>query len=215
MTIKVFNFAAFVKPITFIATFFLSTIAINAQAVFIDFDDLTYIPEYPEWPFFADTPVTDQYLSQGLLVAEGFLYPYASETDPNFISGPNYLLGGTSLGLNFVGENLPTYVGMYVESAGEAIFLEAYGTSGLLFSTYTAGDGGPFFSAPYTPKQYISFESVEGIKSIQMSGFYGSRTSAHIDDLTFTYADVPEPSTFMLLLLGIAVLIYRGIKPRE
>lgn len=217
MNIKILFSSKIIKPVTLAATFLLSTIAINAQAVFIDFDDLTFVPHHTEMPSFSDTPITDQYLSLGLAVDDGYLLPYNffnnpdPEIDPWVISGPNYLLGGNTLNFNFVGADLPTYVGMYVGSGnGETIFLEAYGISGLLFSTHTAGDGGPY-SAPYTHKQYVSFASTEGIQRIQMWGFHNGRVSAMVDDLTFTYAAVPEPSSMSLLCLGLFMLIYKRI----
>jgi len=217
MIFNIFFSSKIIKSFIWCLSVFLYVLAIKAHAVLIDFDDLTYVPQYPEMPFFADTPVTDQYLSQGLLVVDGYLMPYNwfnpdAELGPEAISGPNYLLGGNTLDLYFVGENLPTFVGMYIGSGnGETIFLEAYGVSGVLFSTYTAGDGGPY-SAPYTDKQYVSFESEAGITRINMWGFYSSRVSARVDDLTFTYADVPEPSSLLLLCAGIFALIYKRAK---
>jgi len=198
------------------AFLFTSLIVNNAHAVFINFDDLTYVPESPEWPHFADTPVTDQYVSQGLLVLDGYLNPYyyslEGELEPNAISGPNYLLGSTAFALQFVGGNLPTYVGMYVGSGGqEAIFLEAYGKSGLLGSARTEGLAPPTWDTPYKPRQYVSFEFAEGITQINMWGAFGGRVSASVDDLTFTYADVPEPSSFILLCLGILTMFYRRL----
>lgn len=217
MTVKILSLSKIITPLALITSLFLSVVAIHAQAVFIDFDDLTYVPQYNEMPHFADTPLSDQYLSQGLLISDGFLLPYnmfdpEAPLGPEAISGPNYLLGANTLDLYFVGENLPTFVGMYVGSGnGETIFLEAYDVSGLLFSAYTAGDGGPAYSAPYTHKQYVSFESKAGIERIQMWGFYGSRVSAMVDDLTFTYADVPEPFSLLLLCAGIFAFIYKRI----
>lgn len=201
----------------FAAIVLLSSFALKAHAALINFDDLTYVPEYPEWPFFADTPVTDQYASQGLLVSDGYLLPYYLDpgSDPDRISGPNYLLAGNIMTLSFMGD-LPTYVGMYVGSfSHETIFADAYGPTGLLASVYTAGDGGPYFSAPYVPRQYLSFESSAGISRIDMSGFYGSRVSAFVDDITFTYASVPEPSSLILFGLGALVLVYRRFPERS
>lgn len=196
---------------TFVAIVLLFTFPLKVHAALIDFDDLTYVPEDPEWPFFADTPVTNQYLSKGLSVSDGYLLPYDLDpaSDPDRISGSNYLLAGNIMTLSFVGE-LPTYVGMYLGSfSHETIFADAYDTSGFLSSVYTAGDGGPYLSAPYVPKQYISFESSTGISRINISGFYGSRVSGFVDDLTFTYASVPEPSSFILFGLGMLVVAYR------
>lgn len=215
MSIRISGSARFVRYFVFTCSVFLTILSNNVHAVFIDFDDLVYVPEYPEWPHFADTPVTDQYASQGLLIDGGYLLPYyqspEGELEPNAISGPNYLIGGNWLDLNFVGDKLPTYVGMYVGSAYEAIFLEAYGASGLLGSTYTKGSAPPTWDAPYEPRQYVSFEFAEGIKQIQMWGAFGSRTSAHVDDLTFTYAHVPEPSSFILMCVGVFAIFYKRI----
>jgi hypothetical protein len=211
---------AFLKSLAFGISIFTSLIINNANAVFINFDYLTYVPESPEWPHFADTPVTDQYVSQGLLVLDGYLNPYyyspEGELEPDAISGPNYLLGSTAFALQFVGEKLPTYVGMYVGSGGEeAIFLEAYGASGLLGSARTEGRAPPTWDSPYEPRQYVSFEFAEGITQVNMWGAFGGRVSASVDDLTFTYADVPEPSSFILLCLGICAIIYKRTTLRK
>jgi hypothetical protein len=187
-------------------------LSLPAHAVLINFDDLTYVPGDEEFPHFADTPVSDQYASLGLYIADGYLLPYGDSDDPDFISGPNFLLGGNSMTLFFSGE-LPTHVGMYVMSPQEdAIFLEAYGTSGLIAIVQTAGYAGPFVDSPYVPKQYVTFNSNEGIDRIDVRNFYGSRVSAMIDDLTFTHASVPEPSLFALMGIGLATLFYRRRK---
>lgn len=219
MSTNILSSASFVKIFAFSFAIFLSAISNSVHAVFIDFDDLTYASEDPDHPFFWETPVTDQYLSQGLMVSGGFLYPYnyshPDELGPDDISGPNFLWGGQRLVLDFVGDELPTYVGMYVGANIEAIFLSAYSESGLLASTHTKGDGGPLYSAPYEPRQYVSFLANEGIRTIAISGFWGGRTSAHIDDLTFTYADVPEPSPFILLCIGLAILGLKRVNDRR
>ena len=203
----------------FSAIVLLSCLSFQAHAVLIDFDDLTYVPEDPEWPFFADVPLDNQYLSQGLSISNAYLLPYYFDpatdpgNDPEVISGPNYLLaggGGSGMTLSFVGK-LPTYVGMYVGSfSHEMIFTDAYGPSGLVASLHTAGEGGPFNDqSPYVPRQYLSFESAAGISRIDMSGWYGSRVSGYVDDLTFTYTEVPEPSSIALFGLGAFVLFGR------
>ena len=204
----------------FAAIVLLSILAVQAHAVLINFDDLTYVPVDPSDPFFADVPLDNQYLSQGLSIANAFLLPYDldSSSDPDRISGPNYLLAGASgdyMTLSFVG-NLPTYVGMYVGSfSQEMIFTNAYGPSGLVASLHTAGDGGPFNDqSPYVPKQYLSFESATGVSKIEMWGWYGGRVSGFVDDITFTYTSVPEPSSLILFGLGALVLVYRRFTAR-
>ena len=42
----------------------------------INFDDLTYAPVYLNDPLFADVPLNNQYLSQGLRISEAYLLPY-------------------------------------------------------------------------------------------------------------------------------------------
>jgi hypothetical protein len=219
MSSKLLSSTILVKGLSFSALLLASLIVNNAYAVFIDFDDLTYVPVYPEMPYFADMPLSDQYASQGLSIVNGYLNPYnysdPDYVDPNVISGPNYLLGDTSLALHFLGEKLPTYVGMYVGSPQEAIYLEAYGTSGLLATVHTIGPIAPTWETLPEPRQYMSFEFAEGIKQINMWGSRGSRVSAMVDDLTFTYADVPEPSPFILLCLGIFAIFYRRMDFRN
>lgn len=193
-----------------------SFLAVNAHAVLINFDDLTYVPVDPEDPFFADVPLDTQYLSQGLSISNAYLTTYDSADDPDFISGPNRMLaggGGEYMTLSFVGA-LPTFVGMYVAPfSGEMLFLDAYGPGGLLASIHTIGDGGPFNpSAPYVPRQYVTFESAMGISSIDMSAFYSTRLTGYVDDITYTYADVPEPSSLLLFGLGALALGYRRYK---
>lgn len=212
--------SAFARRVKFfVATIFLSTLAFNAHAVLINFDDLVYVPVDPDNPHFSDVPLDNQYLSQGLGIANAYLLPYLeADSDPDVISGPNYLLAGASgspMTLYFVGE-LPTYVGMYVGSfINEMIFVDAYGPAGLVDSLYTKGEGGPFNDqSPYEPRQYLSFESATGISSIDVTGWYGSRVSGYIDDITFTYAAVPEPSQLILLAIGALAFFSRRVSAK-
>lgn len=204
----------------FAAIVLFSSVALKAHAVLINFDDLTYVPVDPEYPFFADVPLDNQYLSQGLSISNAYLQPYYidpdSPPDPDVISGPNYLLAGASgdvMTLSFVG-TLPTYVGMYVGSfINEMIFTKAYGPSGLISSPYTTGDGGPFNDqSPYVPRQYLTYESAAGISKIELWGWYGGRASGYVDDITYTYSEVPEPAPLTLFGLGVLVLVYRRFK---
>lgn len=167
----------------------------TVHATTISFDDLTYVPD-PDFPCFCDDPLTDQYLSKGLLIDGGFLVP----ADP---SG-NGLLGSNILQLNFVGA-FPTFVSMYVSAPNQdVIYLDARGLSGTSIHKQTTGWGGPFDDTPYLPNQLISFNSPDGFNSITLEGFYDLRVEAFIDDLTFTYASgVPEPSSLVLFSIGL------------
>src|SRR6478735_6403612 len=93
--------------------FLIALILINpARATTITFDDIPYIPVDPEWPQFDDVHVTDQYLSQGLLIDGGFLgRRYPPEDN---LANPQYLIGSKFMRMTFVGDALPTYVAMTI-----------------------------------------------------------------------------------------------------
>jgi hypothetical protein len=180
-----------------------------AQAITINFDDLVYIPG----DCFCDNPLTDQYQSQGLLIDDGYLALTQNLPDSeNAVSPPQYLLGGNILQFNFVGA-LPTFVSMYVSSFfEESIFLNAFDAVGQVTSVKTSGWAGPEDNTPYQPNQYVSFTSPLGFSGITIEGFYNMRVSAAIDNLTYEYASVPEPSSLFMFsvgLLGFGCLRFR------
>lgn len=185
------------------AAIIAAAFSVQARAVLIDFDDLTYIPENPEHPSFGEFPLDTQYQAQGLLINNAFLLPYAEGDDS--ISGTNYLLAGasgSSMTLSFIGK-LPTYVGMYIggRPAG-VLYTMAYGPSGI-FASHEKEEGG---------WEYVSFESNTGIARIEMFASQQHRVSgAKIEDITFTYASVPEPSSLMLAVLAIIISYLRRV----
>lgn len=203
------------RGLSLIAGFLFSFTVLNAQAAFIDFDDLTYVPPADGGTHFSDMPITNQYESLGLIIVDGYLRPYGSrpDLDPNFVSGPNYLLGGTTMTFSFVGQ-LPTFVGMHVFSyRNEAISMVAYNESGdRVASATSSGFGGPDHDIPYVPKEYFTLTSTSGISRIDFWGFFHRSTAANIDDLTFTYAEVPEPPMTTLIGVGLLLVIYRRWK---
>lgn len=184
--------------------------AASVHAVVINFDDLDYIPSDPVFDHFGDHPVTNEYLDQGLLIVDGYLAQW-SDTNPDWVvSGPNYLLGGNSPSLIFVGDALPVFVSMYVTSVGQdAGYLHASGPHGWTEQQSTPGWGGPNETDPFEPRQLITFYSATGIQHIAMWSFQGSRVSLAIDDLTYEYAQVPAPATWLLFGLGICVMCLR------
>ena len=86
-----------IKKVSAIACVFVALVTSkSALAVFIDFDDLTPIHPDPDYPFFADNPLTDQYLSQGLLINGGAWL--------NGENGQNYMtIGAGGASISFVG----------------------------------------------------------------------------------------------------------------
>jgi hypothetical protein len=104
---------------------------------------------------------------------------------------------------------------MYVSSfLDEAMFLNAYRGEDLIESKRTAGraDLGPD-STEYIPKQLVTFDAAAGISSITVEGYFNRRTSALIDDLSFTRnASVPEPSSWLLMALGLLGLSLKRLR---
>ena len=196
-------FSAFRKILAcFAATIFITIFSASAHAVVINFDDLTYVPENPDFPSFGDVLLGDQYRSQGLLIDNAFLLPYGSPDEVG-ISGPNYLLAGamgSPMTLQFVGE-LPTYVGMYIGGNPLGILYTRAYDSSEVFASHEKELGG---------WEYVSFESATGISRIEMSASQQTRVSgAIVDDITYTYASVPEPSSWGLLLLAALSIFNR------
>lgn len=185
------------------AIFSLLTIPNHAFAIFIDFNDLkpVYDPDFPCW---CDNPLSDEYLDQGLRVHGAWVNGDGSE---------NSMLTSDWASLEFIGV-LPTFVSMNITSHyGDAILLDAYSTSGFLFSKHTSGWMGlEENSTPVIPNEFITLSSDVGIKSITIQGFYGMRIGASIDNLTFTHASVPEPSSIALIALGLFSLMWRRVR---
>lgn len=184
--------------------------ASSAQAALINFDDLDHDGD----PVFYSNPLTDQYQQQGLLIDDGYLLQYW-EDDEALVSSPNYLLGGHFLQLIFM-DPYPTFVSMYVSThRQDVVYLNATTAAGSVVSRQTLGWAGPFDDTPYTPRQLITFALEEGIKTISVTSFYSTRTSAMIDDLVFETARVPESSSLLLLLTGLLGLTLRNRKASE
>jgi hypothetical protein len=188
------------KLVTTAVVFFALGISF-ANATFINFDELPYDTEHPE---FYGNPVTDQYISQGVLFSDAYLQRYNSASE-SIISPPHYLLSATSMKMTFLGE-APTFVSMHVNSwRHEIIYFTFYGDSGLIASLQTKGFMGPFGEDLYEPNQLISLAATEGIRSIYVNESNPSK-AGEIDDLTFTYG-VPEPSLLVLFSVGLLLVL--------
>ena len=192
----------------------LSLFSVPAKAVVINFDDLVYVPTWPD-DFFGDHELTNEYESQGLLINGGFLAVWHEGTGPS-ASEPNFLSAGHDLRLKFIGE-LPTFVSMYVSaSSGQAVYLSAFDSAGLIASHTTDGWRGFETDPLYVPNQLVNFNALGGISEIHVSDFYGQRTGAMIDDLTFTHsAQVPEPGSVFLFSLGLLAIFGRAYAGRS
>ena len=176
----------------------------KAQAVTIDCDDLE-----PGSFLTGDCfdPPTNKLDSFGIEIS-GCIEPLATSA----VSSPNVLWGPLGFTIYFLDE-IPTYVSMYVGSLQEyKVFVRADTESG--YFEYKNSEGGVRgmeweTSTPYTPNQFISLFIPEGITSITVSG----QADVYIDDFTFS-ASVPEPSSFLLLLLGMLVTYLHRKRPQ-
>lgn len=204
----------FFKSTLLIAGIFLSLAIVShaAQAVVIDFDDLT--PGYPDWPQDDENSVSDQYLSRGLLIDDAHLAVYNPDYE-HIVSSPNYLFGGNFMTFTFVGER-PVYVGFNISSVFDyANILHVYGPNGLISRTLTTGSTGAEENTPFVPWEFISFSSPTGITEITFEGFYNMRWGSMIDNLTYEYASVPEPPSLMLFFLGLFLVAGKQLNPRR
>lgn len=185
------------------ATIFSLAVANHAIATVIDFDDLNPVFD-PENACWCDNPLYDQYVDKGLLIYGAWVVGGSSQ---------NQMLTSNWATLEFVGE-LPTFVSMNVTSVnGDAILLDVYGASGLLYSTATSGwQGLEKYSTPAIPDELITFNSDIGISHIDIQGFYNMRIGASVDNLKFTYASVSEPTPFALLSIGLLGILLRRYK---
>lgn len=202
-------------PVTYlkyVALFFLMSFAfINpAHAVQIDFDDIPYVPLDPAWPQFDDVDVTDQYLSEGLLIEGGYLgRRYPPEDN---LANPQFLFSGNFMRMTFVGDQLPNYVAMTVSSVSDyANIINFYGPDGHLFEMITSGYSGPDSNNPYQSDQPIAFTSVAGISEITLEGYLNMRWGTLVDNLQFTsspQSSLPEPRLPLLFCVGLVLLVF-------
>lgn len=188
----------FARKMSVALCFFIFFSMGNAQAITIDFDDLE------PGSFLVGDGFTPPLNQIGSVIFEGYVQPISGSTK----SGPNFLLGSTlGFAIYFI-DTPPTYVSMYVGSLFELkVGIRVKGVNGYLEDRLT--DGGVIgmnweTSTPYRPDQFVSFYVPEGISYVSV----GSKMAPYIDDFTFI-ADVPEPSAFILLWLGLLMIWLR------
>jgi hypothetical protein len=173
-----------------------------ASATLITFDDLPAPPPDD----FAGAPLTDQYVSKGLLIDGAYL------SRPVFGSTNQALLGSNFATLTFL-NTLPTFVSLSVSSeAQDKVYVQASGPS---FSQIVATSGwaGPFNNSPYKPNELVSFASPGGISTLNLSAFYDLRVGPIVDNLYFgAVPAVPEPPSWVLMGVGLALLAGRKVQ---
>lgn len=182
----------------------------TAQAVFIDFDDIVAPPANP---FGCETVepcgliLSNEYESKGIVFGDsGWLVGQVLPDGTN----QNQVFGTNGIWLEFVGTR-PNFVSFNVDSALglEASYFSVYGENHeLLFMQYSNGwTGIEETSTPYIPGELVTIQSSVGITGIYIESLFNLRSGPTIDNLTFEYRTVPEPSTLFLFIGGIAGLI--------
>lgn len=189
----------------------LAIFAHNATAVFIDFDDIAAPPanpfNCPPPPTSCGLILSNEYESKGILfIGDNWLI---GETLPDG-TNQNRVFGLNTISFSFT-DILPNFISFNINSAldHEASFIEVWGKSGHLFTRITSGRLGDGEGTPYIPNEFISFYSPEAITHIGISSLYNNRIGPDIDNLTFEFRQVPEPSPLLLLIPGIAALIWK------
>lgn len=211
------------KPFSNLAlTFIISIITSlqNAQAAFIDFDDL---PPPERDPFLCYVEflgcmheLEDEYAHLGVIFTSDVDWLIRKELSDGTFT--NALQGFNYLGMEFIGE-LPNFISLNIDSPtkAESSYIELYGEDGNLFSTFVTNGwrGTEDLSTPYIPNEFVSIQSPERIKGIAIISFFGLRTGPVIDNFTFEYRQVGEPSVLLLMLMGIAGLVVQRSRKRH
>lgn len=198
-----------------IATLFACCVCPAVHAVIINFDDIEHVVPEDECYCFYVHPLTDEYAAQGLMIEGGYLWPYEEEYpewDDIVVSRPNFLIAGTTMNLRFI-ERLPSVVSLRLSPFFDAaVIIDIYGAEGWLRQVITDGYAGSLDDPGAQRKQLLSFTAPEGISLISFRGYYNSRVSGAIDDITYSYA-VDEPSPWLPMLFGLTgIILLRGRK---
>lgn len=182
----------------------------QAQATFLDFDDLLAAEESPYSCPHDDRPcgtrLHRQYEDKGIIFYSAWL---RSEEWP-WVDYKNEVAAIQEMYIEFVGQ-LPNFVSFNVDSAlrHEASFFDVYGENGdLLFVQRSNGwVQDEALNTPYIPNEFITITSEAPIKGINLWSFQNMRNGPVIDNLTFKFIQVPESSGLWLMLLGLTGLV--------
>lgn len=197
MSIKTKLFPSNIKKLLSLGFCLFLIISNPANAILLNFDELDDTVVDAEGN---RVPLSDEYESQGLVFV-------GSAYGGGVVAGPGF-------GFEFVSGNLPTFVSFNLGSPSEiAVDITVNGPNyfkSIVSSGAIVGmtdDPG----TPYIPNELFSFYSETGIASVHFSGKAGN----YIDNLTYTYTSdvaVPEPSTIILLGLGLLGLFSSRLK---
>lgn len=192
---------------------FASILSTSANAVFIDFDDIVAPPFNPFNCETPDTPcgliLSDEYASEGLVFPPGNSWLAGETLSDGSVN--NRVAGLNTIYIQF-NDITPNFISLNIDSAlrFEASYIDVFGKDGLLFTYITSGLRGTDQEAtPYIPNEFISFHSDEPILEMAISSLYNHRTGPRIDNLTFEYRTVPEPSLLLLLISAVGIIFYR------
>lgn len=193
-------------PLTIVLAFMLALASNPARATTITFDERPWKPG-PEGNSFDTDPITTEYDALNVRFTDGYLQPSGPGSSQTLLGGPNFTVG-------FVG-TLPRFVSLTffgVVPPG-ASFVSAIGADGIsTFSTggvsYPTSPGGPPSETPFHPVVHASFKSQAGISGLTFGSFFSTRITGQIDNLYFgNVPAVPEPSTVVLMVSGLGMLI--------
>lgn len=202
---------------------FFGLLTQGANAAFINFDDLP-TPSVHPWTCYIEArdcmhEIGNEYESKGIIF-NGDREWLVDEIEEDG-SRSNALQGFNGIAMEFI-DHLPTFISFNIDSPtkGEASYFHVYGDNNeLLFVQRSSGwTGVEETSSLYVPAEFISIRSTVGIKYIYIESLYNLRTGPVIDNLTFEYRTVPEPSTVVLLVLSLAGIFWRrnhSINPRR
>lgn len=197
----------------------LAVTPLAANATFIDFDDRVAPPASP-YDCYTIEPcgliLSNEYESSGIIFNGGTSW-LVGEVLPDG-SNKNNVFGTNFIALEFVGA-LPNFLSFNINSAlgAESSYIELYGEDGTHFFTHVTDGwrGLEELSTPYVPNQFVTIQASQRIKGVSFTSFYNHRVGPSIDNLTFEYRQVGEPSVLLLMLMGIAGLVVQRTRKRK
>jgi hypothetical protein len=191
--------------------FVFLVIPLHGNAVFIDFDDIELREFDSDLCFFSSGPcgLDNQYEDKGIIFGEELWLQEKILPDGTLQKRVHSQFG---IKFSFIGM-LPNYLSFNIDSSQEteASFISIYDINNELILLTRSGGwiGSDAASTPYIPGELIIINSPAPIKYVYITSYYGLRHGPKLDNLTFEYKTVPEPSPPILLLIGMTGLFLR------